>query len=155
MNIAILTCYANTQELACSSFRCLQDLYEGKGTFSIHRGKAKLVGITNCGGCATIAAPEKLLKRVRSLTELQPDVIHLSNCMLNLCPFVNKNAKLLANHFPHIRFIKGTHLAPAGLSDAEAKHFHRALVKDMVVQGKTVADLIPVLYQPSDRSQDG
>ena len=155
MNLGIITCYANTQDLACSSFGCLQDVYEGKGAFSVYGGEARLVGIINCGGCATIAAPEKLLKRIRSLTELKPDVIHLSNCMLNLCPFVNKNYRLLANRFPHIRFVKGTHRMPAGLSDAEVKQHHRILVKDMIVQGKTAADLIPILYQPSDHSRDG
>jgi predicted metal-binding protein len=152
MNLGILTCSSVTQDLACSAFNCLNELYEGRGEFSRYNGKARLAGIINCAGCSTLVAPEKLLKRIRSLTELKPDAIHLSTCMINLCPFKNKYYKMLTENFPQIQFVKGTHGGPVEMSEAEHKKIHRNMVKDLVIQGNTMADMITVLYNRSDFS---
>jgi len=34
-----------------------------------------LIGIINCAGCPTLAAPEKILKRVRALAEYRLDAL--------------------------------------------------------------------------------
>ena len=114
--IGILTCSNTTQDLGCSSFKCLEDVNRNGGEFIRHQaqGGAQLAGIINCAGCPTAAAPEKLLERVRSLTVLGVEAVHLSACIMALCPFKNKYAKLLEEQFPEIEIIKGTHDAPEG-----------------------------------------
>ena len=66
----------------------LQGVNENSGEFARYndQGGTQLMGIINCAGCPTAVAPEKLLRRVRSLSFLQLDAIHLSSCMLALCP---------------------------------------------------------------------
>lgn len=50
--------------------------------------------------------------RVRSLAVLGLDAIHLSSCMMTLCPFKNKYKKLLQHNFPDIEVVEGTHVEP-------------------------------------------
>ena len=109
--IGILTCSNTTQDLGCSSFKCLDAVYRNDGEFKRHEnmGGAQLVGIINCAGCPTAVAPEKLLERVRALTEVGVEAIHMASCMMALCPFKNKYAKLLENRFPEIEIVAGTH----------------------------------------------
>jgi len=68
-----------------------------------------LVGIISCAGCPTIGAPEKILKRVKSLASLRADVIHLSYCMTAVCPFIHKYIKVIKEAFPKIEIVEGTH----------------------------------------------
>ena len=145
MELGILTCSVVTQDLACSSFNCFRTLYEKKGEFSRYDDEVKLVGIINCAGCVASNATEKLLKRIRSLTELNPDVIHLSTCMIDVCPFKDKYHTLLSNSFPHIRFVMGTHGSPAGIEATKHTEVSRSMVNRMFKDGKTWGDLIPVL----------
>lgn len=109
--IGILTCTNTTQDLGCSSFKCLEDIYQNGGEFKRYetQGGTQLAGIINCAGCPTAVAPEKLLGRVRSLANIGVEAIHLSACMMALCPFKNKYIKLLETEFPQIDIVKGTH----------------------------------------------
>lgn len=150
MKLGILTCSTVTQDLACSSFNCLEELKAGKGEFAAYNGDAQLVGIINCAGCGTFVAPDKLLKRIRSLTELNVEAIHLSTCMMNICPFMHKYQKLLADSFPHIRIVLGTHGPPAGIKADEFKTYHQEMVKSLIAQGETMADIIPLLTHAVD-----
>ena len=95
--IGLLTCSNATQDLACSSFGCFHDFNQGKGEFVRYQdnGGAEMVGIINCAGCPTILTPEKLLQRVRTLAVSGVEAIHMTNCMLALCPFKKKYKKLL------------------------------------------------------------
>lgn len=114
--VGILTCSNTTQDLGCSSFKCLESIYSNGGEFKQHEehGGTQLAGIINCAGCPTAVSPEKLLERVRSLSVLGVEAIHLSACVMALCPFKNKYFKLLKKQFPEIEIIKGTHEAPEG-----------------------------------------
>lgn len=114
--IGILTCGNTTQTLGCSSFKCLEDVYGGGGEFRRYEedGGAQLAGIISCAGCPTAVAPEKLVGRVRSLAVLGVTSIHLSACVMALCPFKNKYITLLEDAFPDIRIVRGTHDAPEG-----------------------------------------
>ena len=114
--IGILTCSNATQGVACSSFLCLKGINEGEGAFAHYEGGAQLAGIINCSGCPTAVVPEKLLGRVRSLTELGADAIHLASCMLALCPFENNYLKILKERFPEIEFVEGTHQEIPGVT---------------------------------------
>ncbi len=114
--VGILTCSNTTQDLGCSSFKCLEDVYASGGEFKGYEaeGGAQLAGIINCAGCPTAVAPEKLLTRVRSLAVLGVTAIHLSSCVMALCPFKKKYARLLEKEFPEIKIVLGTHEAPEG-----------------------------------------
>lgn len=109
--IGILNCSNSTQDLGCSSASCLADLRKRRGAFAAYpEGESlDLVGIINCPGCPTLAGSDKLLHRIRSLTEFKIDTLHLSYCLKALCPFTEKYVKALENSFPHIRVVRGTH----------------------------------------------
>ncbi len=109
--IGILTCSNATQDLGCSSVSCLSDFRKRKGTFADYQPDEKLTltGIINCPGCPTLTGPDKLLQRVRALTDLGVDAIHFSFCMKALCPFSVKYRKALKEAFPNIKVVVGTH----------------------------------------------
>lgn len=109
--IGILTCSNATQELGCSSASCLVDLRKRKGTFADYPvdKPLDLVGIINCAGCPTLTGPDKLLQRVRGLTEFRVEAIHFSYCVKTLCPFKEQYEKALREAFPAIRIVIGTH----------------------------------------------
>ncbi|MCW3489224.1 CGGC domain-containing protein [Dethiobacter alkaliphilus] len=109
--IGILTCSNATGELGCSSVSCLRDLRKREGEFSryVDEDKLDLVGMISCSGCPTVVGPSKLLQRIRALTEFRIDAIHLSYCVVALCPFRNKYIEALKAEFPGVEIIEGTH----------------------------------------------
>lgn len=108
--IGILTCWNCTQELNCASAVCLADMRKKKGFFERYKDQETvLVGIISCAGCPTIGAPEKILRRVKSLASLRVNVIHLSYCMTAVCPFINKYVKVIKETYPNIEIVEGTH----------------------------------------------
>ena len=109
--IGILNCSNSTQELGCSSACCLADLRKRRGAFTDYpEGEPlDLVGIINCPGCPTLAGTDKLLHRIKSLTEFKIDTLHLSYCLKALCPFIEKYVESLQRSFPHLRIVRGTH----------------------------------------------
>lgn len=111
VRIGILTCSNATQDLGCSSVSCLSDLRKRKGAFALYpiNEPIDLVGIISCPGCPTLTGTDKLMHRIRALTEFKIDAIHLSYCMKALCPFKEKYRSDLEEKFPDIKFIIGTH----------------------------------------------
>ena len=109
--IGILTCSNATQDLGCSSPSCLKSLRERLGAFADYDESENLVltGIINCPGCPTLTGPDKLLQRIKGLTEFGVDVIHFTYCMKALCPFIGKYKKALEEAFPEIKIVVGTH----------------------------------------------
>ncbi len=109
--IGILTCSNATQDLGCSSVSCLADLRKRKGTFAAYPAEQPLdlVGIVNCPGCPTLTGAEKLLQRIRALTEFRVDAIHFTYCIKALCPFKEKYEKALREAFPSVKIVLGTH----------------------------------------------
>jgi predicted metal-binding protein len=109
--IGILTCSNCTQDANCASVVCLGDLRKRRGFFAAYPKDEPLdlIGIINCAGCPTLAAPEKILKRVRAVAEFRLDALHLSFCMVNLCPFIKPYIALIKREFPGINIVMGTH----------------------------------------------
>ena len=110
--IGILTCSNCTQETNCASVVCLGDMREKRGFFERYLGEDKLdlIGIINCAGCPTLAAPEKILKRVKALAEYRLDALHFSYCMTTLCPFLKKYQTVIKEAYPGLTVIPGTHI---------------------------------------------
>ncbi len=109
--IGILTCSNCTQETNCASVVCLADMRKRRGFFAQYPQDKPLdlIGIINCAGCPTLAAPEKILKRVRALAEFRLDALHLSFCLVTLCPFIKPYTTLIKREFPDINIVLGTH----------------------------------------------
>jgi len=109
--IGILTCSNATQDLGCSSVSCLADFRKRRGSFAEYPQDEKLtlVGIINCPGCPTLTGSDKLLTRIKSLTEFKVDTIHFTYCMKALCPFRKKYQKALEENFPGLKIVIGTH----------------------------------------------
>lgn len=109
--LGILTCTNATQDLGCSSVSCLADLRKRRGTFAAYPAgePVDLVGIINCPGCPTLTGPDKLLQRIKGLTEFRVEVIHFSNCVKAFCPFLEKYRGALEQEFPKIAIVIGTH----------------------------------------------
>lgn len=137
--IGILTCSNATQDLGCSSASCLADLRKRKGAFAGYpeNEPLDLVGIINCPGCPTLTGADKLLQRIRSLTEFKINAIHFTYCMKALCPFKEKYKSELEKAFPDIKIVIGTH------QEHIAPDEYRERVKNLFNQPKTtMVDLI-------------
>jgi predicted metal-binding protein len=137
--IGILTCTNATQDLGCSSVSCLSDFRKRKGTFAEYSENEKLTlaGIINCPGCPTLTGPDKLLKRIRALTEFGVDTIHFSYCVIALCPFKEKYRDALEQLFPKIRIVIGTHE-----EHVTPEEFRRRVKKLFQQPRKTMVDII-------------
>jgi len=109
--IGIITCSNCTQESHCASVVCLGDLRKRKGFFEKYAPEEPLglIGIISCAGCPTLAAPEKILKRVRAVAEFKIDALHLSFCMTAVCPFIHKYVEVIKDTFPQLDIVMGTH----------------------------------------------
>jgi predicted metal-binding protein len=109
--IGILTCSNCTQDTNCASVGCLGDMRKRRGLFERYsdENELDLIGIINCSGCPTLAAPEKILKRVKALAGYRLDAFHFSYCMTALCPFINIYDEIIRENFPGLEIIHGTH----------------------------------------------
>jgi predicted metal-binding protein len=109
--IGILTCSNATQESNCGSVVCLADMRKRRGFFNIYSENEPidLIGIINCAGCPTVAAPEKILKKVRALAEFRIDALHFSFCITALCPFIKQYEKIIRKEYPDMEIVAGTH----------------------------------------------
>lgn len=137
--IGILTCTNATQDLGCSSVGCLADFRKRKGSFAAYPPDEKLTltGIINCPGCPTLTGPDKLLGRIRALTEFGVDTIHFTYCMKALCPFKEKYKSALEETFPNIKVVIGTH------EEHVTPEEYRNRVKKLFCQPrKTMTDVI-------------
>ena len=86
-----------------------------------------LIGIINCAGCPTLAARKRFSRRVRAVAEFRLDALHLSFCMVTLCPFIKPYTALIKREFPGINIVMGTH------QPADRDRFHRG-VKELLCQ---------------------
>ncbi len=137
--IGILTCSNATQDLGCSSASCLADFRKRRGTFAAYPANESLdlVGIINCPGCPTLTGPDKLLQRIRALTEFRVDAVHFTNCVKALCPFKGKYKQALEKEFPKIRIVIGTHQ-----EQVTPEEFRERVKKLFNQPRKTMADVI-------------
>ena len=139
--IGIITCSNCTQECNCASVVCLGDLRKRRGFFAPYPQDEplELIGIINCAGCPTAAAPEKILRRVRAIAEFKVEALHLSFCMTVICPFIKKYVQLIKKAYPEIKLVMGTH------QPTEKERFTSG-VKELLCQTlaapKTMSDMI-------------
>lgn len=134
VKIGLLNCSNVSQDLGCCASACLQDINAGTAAFEQYKeqGGAQLVGIINCAGCPTLAAPDKLLGRVRALAEAGAEAIHVSSCIMMLCPYREKYISLLEERFPEVKVVAGSHDAGPIPPDMFRQGMHDALCQPKV-----------------------
>lgn len=108
--LGILTCSNTTRVLDCPVSVCLKDMYDRRGAFARYRDREiELVGIISCNGCPTARGEDIIRPKVEALFHYGADHIHLTYCMMVLCPFVRKYIKVIKARFPSLDLIEGTH----------------------------------------------
>lgn len=109
--IGIITCSNCTQDVNCAAVVCLADMRKRRGFFERYPRDEPLdlVGLISCAGCPTVAAPDKILKRVRSVAEFKLNALHFSFCMTAVCPFLKKYAAIIQEAYPDLELVMGTH----------------------------------------------
>lgn len=136
--IGILTCSNCTQDLDCASVVCLADMRKRKGFFERYEvdKDLTLVGIVSCAGCPTLGAPDKILRKIKSLASFRVDAIHLSYCMTALCPFKKKYVAAMKEAYPGIEIVEGTHVAP------DSSEFQRTVKAVLCSPRENMTDII-------------
>jgi predicted metal-binding protein len=56
-----------------------------------------------------LAAPDKILRKVRSIAEFRVDALHFSFCMTAVCPFLNQYEEIIKEKYPNLELVRGTH----------------------------------------------
>lgn len=114
IRIGLINCANATQDLNCASIGCLKALNERLAYFKEYPENEELVlaGILSCAGCPTLNAPEKILKRVKSLVEFNIDVLHFSFCLTHGCPFKKKYEQVIQKTYPELKIVHGSHADP-------------------------------------------
>jgi predicted metal-binding protein len=137
--IGILNCSNASQELGCAMSACLADWRKKKGGFSKYEDgeRIDLIGVINCPGCPTLTGTDKLMQRIQGLTAFRLDALHLSNCIVALCPFKMKYIDAIKQSYPELTVIEGTHQEHISRED------FRAGVKQLFNQPRqTMTDFI-------------
>jgi predicted nucleotide-binding protein (sugar kinase/HSP70/actin superfamily) len=87
-----------------------------------------------------VAAPEKILRRVKAIADFKINALHLSYCMTAVCPFVHKYEEVIKKNFPDLEIVPGTH------QPNRSKEEFRQGVKELLCQTlagtQTMADMI-------------
>lgn len=107
--IGLLTCSNMTQNVGCSSFKCLESAYDRDGEFARYDEEVRVLGVVNCAGCPGTTGHEKILKRVNALAASGVSAIHMTSCMVHNCPFVAKYEKVIRQALPDLEVVRGTH----------------------------------------------
>lgn len=136
--VGIIFCGNARQDCGCSSFLCLKDARTSRGAFAAHveNGGTELYGVVDCAGCPTAVAPDKILGPIRELISTGADTVHLANCMMSLCPFRSRYAKVIEEAYPDINLVQGTHAPPDQISGDEADRFFKQGIRQMLCQDK-------------------
>ena len=136
VRIGIITCGNVTSDLSCCAIACLSAFNKKTGPFAEYKDDIVLAGIISCAGCPTLAYPEKILDKAAAMTRFGVKHIHFSNCMEELCPFINKYKQAIARAWPEVTMVAGTH--PKHISAREL----RAKVKTAFEQKRNMSDII-------------
>lgn len=84
-----------------------------------------------------LTGPDKLIKRIRALTDFGVDAIHFSYCIKALCPFKEKYKSALEQSFPSIKIVIDTHEEHATLEE-----FRHRVKRIFYQPQKTMIDII-------------
>lgn len=109
--IGILGCEKTTSDMNCVMVGCLGNLRGREGSFKDYAedDPMDLIGIIHCGGCPTVAGADGIWLKVNALTEYGVDTLHLTSCLVHLCPFKDDFIKAIKSEYPELKIVEGTH----------------------------------------------
>ncbi len=139
--IGILGCESTTHGMNCVMVGCLGNLRGREGSFKDYpeEDPLDLVGIIHCGGCPTAVGSEGIWRKVQALVEYGIDALHLTSCLVHLCPFKDAYLETIHREYPELKIVEGTH----PFHDLDAlKTGIKELVSQRVVTPQTMNDLI-------------
>lgn len=84
--VGIIRCAVRAEE--CAGYKCLPAVREKTGAFTEYDDELELVGLDSCGGCA-LKGPSKTVERAVRLQKLGAEVIHIGNCLVTNCPWLD------------------------------------------------------------------
>ncbi len=143
IKVGIINCSNFANDLNCCASCCLDAARNCTGFFEKYKeqGGVEVVGLLSCSGCATLMAHDKILRRVRSLIHAGAEVIHLSSCMNNICPFKNKYKSVIENSYPDLNLEIGTH--PELIDDeSQLPQFAGMIVGCITAQNQDIVEIL-------------
>ena len=139
--VGILGCESVTRNMNCVMIGCLGNHRNREGTFKNYPEKdpLDLVGIIKCGGCPTAVGTEQIWQKVQALADYGIDALHLTSCLIQLCPFKDQFLSTIKKEYPDIKVVEGTHL----FHDEEAfKTGVQELLSQRVITPQRMNDLV-------------
>jgi predicted metal-binding protein len=109
--VGILGCDATTRDMDCVMIGCFGNLRGRQGSFEQYaeNDPPELVGIIQCGGCPTAVGTDRIWQKVKALAEYGIEALHLSSCLVQVCPFKEEFVKTIKKEYPDIQVVEGTH----------------------------------------------
>jgi predicted metal-binding protein len=109
--IGILGCEATTREMDCVMIGCFGNLRGRQGMFEKYPedDPPELVGIISCGGCPTALGTQRVWQKVKALKEYGIEALHLTSCLVQVCPFTEEFIKAIRQEYPDLQIVEGTH----------------------------------------------
>jgi len=139
--IGILGCESVNTEMNCVMIGCLGNLRGREGSFKDYPEDEPLdlVGIIHCGGCPTGVGTDRIWQKVKALMDYGIDGLHLSSCLIQICPFKEAFIETIRNEYPDLKVVEGTH----PFQDEEAfKTGIKELVSQRVVTPQQMNDVV-------------
>lgn len=139
--IGILGCNSTTREMNCVMIGCFGNLRSRQGSFTDYPEEESLdlVGIIHCGGCPTAVGADRIWQKVQALVEYGIDALHLTSCLVQLCPFKDEFIETIQREYPDLKVVEGTH----PFQDIDAfKTGIKELVSQRVVTPQRMNDLV-------------
>ncbi len=109
--IGILGCRSTTDDMDCVMVGCMGNLRNRQGAFENYPKDESidLIGVIGCGGCPTAVGAGRIWQKVKALAEYGIDTLHLTSCMVLICPFKEAFVETIRKEYPDIRVVQGTH----------------------------------------------
>jgi len=139
--VGILGCESTTKEMNCVMIGCLGNLRGREGSFNDYPAEESLdlVGIIHCGGCPTAFGTDRIWQKVKALVEYGIDSLHLTSCLVHICPFKGEFLETIYKEYPELKVVEGTH----PFHDLEAfKTGIKELVSQRAVPPQNMNDLV-------------
>ena len=102
--IGIIRC--NVQSKNCAGFHCLPAFCNKTGPFQQY-DTIELVGFDTCGGCGQ-GKSARIVAKAQRLKDKGAEVIHLGNCIVHNCPFLELYSKDIKETV-NIDVVRGAH----------------------------------------------
>ncbi|MHB0869281.1 MAG: CGGC domain-containing protein [Chloroflexota bacterium] len=84
--LGIIRCEVRAEQ--CAGYKCFPALRDRTGSLAAYDDDLELVGFDTCGGCV-LKDPSRTVERAVRLQKLGAEAIHLGNCLVTYCPWLD------------------------------------------------------------------